>query len=50
MDHRLSAEVRLTPTPGRTLGHVSVAVESRGEKAMISGDTLHHPCQRPIPT
>lgn len=49
MDHRLSAEIRLTPTPGHTPGHVSVTIESRGEKAVITGDTLHHPCQMAHP-
>lgn len=45
MDHRLSAEVRLVPTPGHTPGHVSVMIESQGERAMITGDMTHHPCQ-----
>jgi glyoxylase-like metal-dependent hydrolase (beta-lactamase superfamily II) len=45
MDHRLSPEVRLAPTPGHTPGHVSVMIESEGAKAMITGDMLHHPCQ-----
>jgi glyoxylase-like metal-dependent hydrolase (beta-lactamase superfamily II) len=33
------------PTPGHTPGHVSVAIESRGERALITGDAMHHPCQ-----
>ena len=45
MDHRLSAEVRLIPTPGHTPGHVSVLIESQGARALITGDMLHHPCQ-----
>jgi glyoxylase-like metal-dependent hydrolase (beta-lactamase superfamily II) len=45
MDHRLSDEVRLIPTPGHTPGHVSVMIESQGERAMITGDMTHHPCQ-----
>jgi glyoxylase-like metal-dependent hydrolase (beta-lactamase superfamily II) len=45
MDHRLSDEVRLVPTPGHTPGHVSVMIESQGERAMITGDMTHHPCQ-----
>lgn len=44
-DHRLSPHVRLIPTPGHTIGHVSVVIESGGERAVISGDTIHHPCQ-----
>ncbi|MHB8528628.1 MAG: MBL fold metallo-hydrolase [Caulobacteraceae bacterium] len=45
MDHRLTAEIRLTPTPGHTPGHVSVLIESQGERAIVTGDALHHPCQ-----
>ncbi|MGE0622015.1 MAG: MBL fold metallo-hydrolase [Pseudomonadales bacterium] len=45
MNHRISDEIRLLPTPGHTPGHVSVLIESGGERAMITGDMLHHPCQ-----
>jgi glyoxylase-like metal-dependent hydrolase (beta-lactamase superfamily II) len=45
MDHRISPELRLVPTPGHTPGHVSVMIESRGETAIITGDAIHHPCQ-----
>lgn len=45
MDHRICAEVRLMPTPGHTPGHVSVLIESQGERALITGDVVHHPCQ-----
>ncbi len=45
MNHRISDEIRLTPTPGHTPGHVSVMIESQGRQAMITGDMLHHPCQ-----
>ncbi len=44
-DHRLCEEVRLIPTPGHTIGHVSVHIESGGESALITGDFIHHPCQ-----
>lgn len=43
--HRLSEELRLTPTVGHTPGHVSVHISSRGEEALITGDFVHHPCQ-----
>ena len=33
LDHRISPEVRLTPTPGHTPGHVSVVIRSKGEGA-----------------
>jgi glyoxylase-like metal-dependent hydrolase (beta-lactamase superfamily II) len=48
-DHRLSPEVRLTPTPGHTPGHVSVVIESEGQSAIITGDLMHHPCQMARP-
>ena len=44
-DHRLCEEVCLTPTPGHTPGHVSVRIESEGQRALITGDCIHHPCQ-----
>lgn len=37
--------VTLVPTPGHTPGHVSVEIVSEGEKALITGDSFHHPCQ-----
>jgi len=45
MDHRISPELRLTPSAGHTPGHVSVMIESNGESAVITGDMTHHPCQ-----
>jgi glyoxylase-like metal-dependent hydrolase (beta-lactamase superfamily II) len=49
MDHRISPEVRLRPTPGHTPGHVSVLIESEGQRAVITGDIAHHPCQMAHP-
>jgi len=49
MDHRISPEVRLEPSAGHTPGHVSVMIESRGERAVITGDMTHHPCQMAHP-
>jgi len=48
-DHHLCDEVRLTPTPGHTPGHVSVVVENGGERAVITGDMSHHPLQFAMP-
>jgi glyoxylase-like metal-dependent hydrolase (beta-lactamase superfamily II) len=48
-NHVVSPEIRLRPTTGHTPGHVSVVIESRGEKALISGDCMHHPCQMAHP-
>jgi glyoxylase-like metal-dependent hydrolase (beta-lactamase superfamily II) len=45
MDHVISKEIRLIPTPGHTPGHVSVLIESEGQRAVITGDMTHHPCQ-----
>jgi glyoxylase-like metal-dependent hydrolase (beta-lactamase superfamily II) len=45
MDAQIAPGVRLTPTPGHTPGHVSVVIESGGERAVITGDMMHHPCQ-----
>jgi glyoxylase-like metal-dependent hydrolase (beta-lactamase superfamily II) len=45
LDHVISPEIRLTPSTGHTPGHVSVMIESEGERAVITGDMLHHPCQ-----
>jgi len=47
--HRICDEVRLVPTSGHTPGHVSVAIESEGRAALITGDFLHHPCQMAYP-
>ena len=44
-DYRLSAEVSLIPTPGHTPGHVSVLIQSEGDRALITGDCIHHPVQ-----
>ncbi|MGB7298666.1 MAG: MBL fold metallo-hydrolase [Burkholderiaceae bacterium] len=37
--------VSLIPTPGHTIGHVSVLLQSNEQTAVISGDCVHHPCQ-----
>lgn len=44
-DFTICPEVRLIPTHGHTPGHVSVLIESRGERAFITGDCIHHPSQ-----
>lgn len=44
-DHRVCEEVRLVSTPGHTPGHVSVLIESGGQRALITGDSFHHPVQ-----
>jgi glyoxylase-like metal-dependent hydrolase (beta-lactamase superfamily II) len=44
-DHVITPEVRLESTPGHTPGHVSVIIESNGERAVITGDMMHTPLQ-----
>jgi glyoxylase-like metal-dependent hydrolase (beta-lactamase superfamily II) len=43
--YRITDEISLVPTPGHTPGHVSVHIESAGQRAVITGDVLHHPVQ-----
>jgi glyoxylase-like metal-dependent hydrolase (beta-lactamase superfamily II) len=50
MDHRVTDEIRLEPTPGHTPGHVSVRLASGGSDAVITGDLMHHPVQIAEPT
>jgi glyoxylase-like metal-dependent hydrolase (beta-lactamase superfamily II) len=45
MDHRISDEMWLEPTPGHTPGHVSVRLRSGGAEAVITGDLMHCPVQ-----
>jgi glyoxylase-like metal-dependent hydrolase (beta-lactamase superfamily II) len=49
MNHRISDEVWLEPTPGHTPGHVSVRICSRGEQAILTGDVMHSPIQIAVP-
>ena len=44
-DADLGHGLRLEPSPGHTPGHVSLWIESDGERALITGDFLHHPVQ-----
>jgi glyoxylase-like metal-dependent hydrolase (beta-lactamase superfamily II) len=44
-DHRICPEVYFEPTPGHTPGHISVVVDSGGERAVITGDMAHTPLQ-----
>ena len=44
-NHRLTNEIALFPTPGHTSGHVSIAIDSDGSRAVIAGDVFHNPVQ-----
>ncbi|MFE6161652.1 MBL fold metallo-hydrolase [Streptomyces sp. NPDC056486] len=41
--------IRLLPTPGHTPGQVAVELSSRGERALVTGDSIHHPVQMSHP-
>jgi glyoxylase-like metal-dependent hydrolase (beta-lactamase superfamily II) len=45
MDHVISPELDLEPTPGHTPGHVSLRIRSGGQEGVITGDLMHHPVQ-----
>lgn len=42
--------LRLEPAPGHTPGQMRLHVDSKGEKAILTGDVLHHPIQVYEPT
>jgi glyoxylase-like metal-dependent hydrolase (beta-lactamase superfamily II) len=44
-DHVVTSSVRFIPTHGHSPGHMSVLIESNGERALITGDATHHPVQ-----
>src|SRR5207245_7347262 len=49
MDHRVSAEIWLQPTPGHPPRHTSVRLGPGGRDAVITGDLMHHPIQMAEP-
>jgi len=44
-DHEICPELSLRPTPGHTPGHVSIGIESKGRRAIVTGDLMHNPIQ-----
>jgi glyoxylase-like metal-dependent hydrolase (beta-lactamase superfamily II) len=38
----------INPSPGHTPGHIHVTLESKGKRALFSGDALHNPVQVPL--
>lgn len=41
----ICAGVKTIPSPGHTPGHVCVLLSSDDNRALITGDFIHHPCQ-----
>lgn len=50
LDHEVVPGVRYVSTPGHTKAHSSVALESQGHRAFVTGDFIHHPVQFADPT
>ncbi len=52
-DHEIAASDSLRifcePSHGHTPGHVHVCIESQGQRAVITGDLMHHPMQCAMP-
>ena len=44
-DARLTDEVSVLSTPGRSPGHLALVIKSGGQEVVIAGDLAHHPCQ-----
>ena len=44
-DFALDDTIWLSPSPGHTPGHCCVNIQSRGVKAMVAGDIMHHAIQ-----
>lgn len=45
MDYSLDDQVCLAPAPGHTPGNVTLNLRSKSRKAILCGDTIHHPVQ-----
>jgi glyoxylase-like metal-dependent hydrolase (beta-lactamase superfamily II) len=41
----IEAGFRFHPTPGHSVGHMSISLTSGGESALFGGDVMHHPLQ-----
>jgi glyoxylase-like metal-dependent hydrolase (beta-lactamase superfamily II) len=41
-DHCLNEHIELMPAPGHSAGHVVFKLEAAGERAVFTGDVLHH--------
>tara|TARA_Y100000590_G_scaffold467003_1_gene644292 strand:+ start:192 stop:1064 length:873 start_codon:yes stop_codon:yes gene_type:complete len=48
-DHSINNNIFLEPAPGHTPGNVIINIQSQGDKAILCGDTIHHPIQLSYP-
>jgi glyoxylase-like metal-dependent hydrolase (beta-lactamase superfamily II) len=48
-NHTIAPGITTEPSHGHTPGHVHVCIESKGERAVITGDLMHHPMQCAMP-
>ncbi|MDE2778790.1 MAG: MBL fold metallo-hydrolase [Chloroflexota bacterium] len=44
-EHVLTSELTAFPSPGHTPGHMSIMINSQGERAIILGDAIHNQAQ-----
>ncbi len=44
-EYPLTSEVSTLPTPGHTLGHISLSISSQGAGGLVLGDALHNTAQ-----
>ena len=44
-DHQIDDNMHFVPSPGHTPGHVCIDIAGGGERALMTGDMMHHPVQ-----
>ncbi len=42
IEHEIDSQIRIESAPGHTSGHVIAHLESRGRRAVATGDVIHH--------
>jgi glyoxylase-like metal-dependent hydrolase (beta-lactamase superfamily II) len=43
--HEVADGIRIVPSPGHSPGHQHIEIDSRGRRAVLSGDILHSPIE-----
>ncbi|MCB2066807.1 MAG: MBL fold metallo-hydrolase [Erythrobacter sp.] len=49
-NHQVAPGVRAEPSHGHTPGHIHVVIDSQGQRAVLTGDLMHHPMQCAMPS